>query len=86
MIKAFMKRYSGGDSIFNFKAGEVDQQTKKNRIRDGEFRRAQDIPRDSLIKCCIMVEKNVLQCSNRLKKKKKNTVVVSVTKNLGYIT
>lgn len=68
MIKALMKRYSGGDSIFNLKAGEVDKQTK-NRIRDGEFRRAQDIPSDSLIKCCIIEKKNVLQCSNRLKKK-----------------
>lgn len=29
MIKALMERYSGGDSIFNLKAGEVDQQTKK---------------------------------------------------------
>lgn len=29
MIKALMKRYSGGDSIFNLKAGEVDKQTKK---------------------------------------------------------
>lgn len=33
-----MKRYSGGDSIFNLKAGEVDKQTnKKTEFVTGNF-------------------------------------------------